>query len=220
MTAANTTSANTSPAETGQAGSAPLAAGFADPVHDAQGCFRAVMNAMARPGTSKDVPAGGLKPPAPLTPVAAAIALTLIDYDTPVWLDKPLMASEAVKTFLRFHTGAPIVSEPVDAAFALVSAPQTLIPLASFNQGSAEYPDRSTTVILIGQTFGTGPKVMLEGPGIKDTALFSTGPVPPVFWDQVIANNRQFPRGIDLVFAGATQAAALPRSTRITPQEI
>ncbi|MCK7616115.1 phosphonate C-P lyase system protein PhnH [Roseibium sediminicola] len=213
------TPTNTSLAETTQTGAAPLAAGFADPVHDAQGCFRAVMNAMARPATRQLIPAGGLKPPAPLTPVAAAIALTLIDYDTPVWLDKPLMSSEAVKQFLRFHTGAPIVSEPVEAAFALVSAPESMIPLASFNQGSLEYPDRSTTVILLGQTFSAGPAVMLEGPGIKDTALLTTGPVPPVFWDQVIANNRQFPRGIDLIFAGASEAAALPRSTRITPQE-
>ena len=81
----------------------------------------------------------------------AAIALTLFDYDTPIWLDKPLMTSDAVKTFLRFHTGCPIVTEPVEAAFALVSAPVSMIPLASFNQGSAEYPDRSTTVILTGQ---------------------------------------------------------------------
>lgn len=206
-------------------GAAPLAAGFADPVHDAQGCFRAVMNAMARPATRQAIDTGALTPPAPLTPVAAAIALTLIDYDTPVWLDKPLMASEGVKQFLRFHTGAPIVSEPVEAAFALVSAPEAMIPLASFNQGSLEYPDRSTTVILTGQNFGTGQgagtgaAVMLEGPGLKDPTLFRTAPVPPVFWDQVIANNRQFPRGIDLIFAGATEVAALPRSTRITPQE-
>ncbi|WP_269585059.1 phosphonate C-P lyase system protein PhnH [Roseibium sp. Sym1] len=200
-------------------GAAPLAAGFSDPVHDAQGCFRAVMNAMARPGTRQVIPTGGLTPPAPLTPVAAALALTLIDYDTPVWLDKPLMSCEAVKQFLRFHTGAPIVSEPVEASFALVSAPVSMIPLASFNQGSLEYPDRSTTAILTGQTFSAGPAVMLEGPGIRETELFRTGPVPPVFWDQVIANNRQFPRGIDLVFAGAAEAAALPRSTRITLQE-
>ena len=96
---------------------APLAAGFADPVHDAQRCFRTIMNAMARPGTLQAIETGGLKPPAPLTPVAAAIALTLVDYDTPVWLDGPFARSEAVKTFLRFHTGAPIVSEPVEAAF-------------------------------------------------------------------------------------------------------
>ncbi|MCV0426497.1 MAG: phosphonate C-P lyase system protein PhnH [Roseibium sp.] len=198
----------------------PLAAGFQDPVHNAQTCFRAIMDVMARPGSRKVIDTHDLSPPAPLTPVAAAIALTLFDYDTPVWLDRSLNSSEAVKAFLRFHTGAPIVGEAVDASFALVSDPEHLIPLASFNQGSAEYPDQSTTVILTGQEFGTAPSVTLTGPGIKDTTVFATGPVPPVFWDQVASNNNQFPRGIDLIFAGETEIAALPRSTRISPTEV
>nr|WP_319384621.1 phosphonate C-P lyase system protein PhnH [uncultured Roseibium sp.] len=199
---------------------APLAAGFPDPVHDAQACFRAIMNAMARPGTRQALNTGTLTPPDPLTPAAAAIALTLFDYDTPVWLDRALMSSEPVKAFLRFHTGAPIVCEPVDAAFALVGDPKQLIPLASFNQGSAEYPDESTTVILSGQEFDTSQKVTLSGPGIRDTATLAVNPIPPVFWDQVISNNRQFPRGIDLIFAGKTDIAALPRSTSIVLTEV
>ncbi|WP_422041295.1 phosphonate C-P lyase system protein PhnH [Roseibium sp.] len=199
---------------------APLAAGFPDPVHDAQACFRAIMNAMARPGTRQTLKTGTLAPPEPLTPTAAAIALTLFDYDTPVWLDRALMSSEPVKAFLRFHTGAPIVGEPVDAAFALVGDPKQLIPLASFNQGSAEYPDESTTVILSGQEFDTSQKVTLSGPGIRDTAALAVNPIPPVFWDQVISNNRQFPRGIDLIFAGKTDIAALPRSTSVVLTEV
>ena len=199
---------------------APLAAGFSDPVHDAQACFRAIMNAMARPGTRQKLTLGALTPPEPLTPVAAAIALTLFDYDTPIWLDRALAACEPVKAFLRFHTGAPIVGEPVDAAFALVGDPKQLIPLAGFNQGSAEYPDQSTTVILSGQQFDGARKVTLSGPGIKDTATLSVSPVPPVFWDQVLSNNRQFPRGIDLIFAGRTDIAALPRSTSVALTEI
>lgn len=199
---------------------APLAAGFPDPVHDAQACFRAIMNAMARPGTRQTLKTGTLTPPEPLTPTAAAIALTLLDYDTPVWLDRALMSSEPVKAFLRFHTGAPIVGEPVDAAFALVGDPKQLIPLASFNQGSAEYPDESTTVILSGQEFDTSQKVTLSGPGIRETTALAVNPIPPVFWDQVISNNRQFPRGIDLIFAGKTDIAALPRSTSVVLTEV
>ncbi|MHA7775863.1 phosphonate C-P lyase system protein PhnH [Roseibium sp. M-1] len=211
-----TTTSSSSAATTA---AAPLAAGFKDPVHDAQNCFRAIMNAMARPGTLHTIAAGGMTPPAPLTPVASAIALTLFDYDTPVWLDKQLAGSEAVKAFLRFHTGCPIVTEPVEAAFALVANPASLIPLAGFNQGSAEYPDRSTTVILTGQEFRASQAVTLSGPGIETTVSFAAQPVPPVFWDQVSANNRQFPRGIDLIFAGERALAALPRSTRILQTE-
>ena len=196
-----------------------LAAGFADPVHDAQGCFRTIMNAMARPGTLQVLGQTHLAPPAPLTPAAAAIALTLFDYDTTVWLDKQLAKSESLKTFLRFHTGAPIVSEPVAAAFALIADPANMLPLASFNQGSAEYPDTSTTLILTCQNLNNTDGVVLEGPGIKDTQTFETGPVPQVFWDQVTSNNAQFPRGVDLIFAGKDTIAALPRSTSVTLKE-
>lgn len=193
--------------------------GFQDPVHEAQACFRAIMNATARPGIRQKISISELAPPAPLTPTGAAIALTLFDYDTPIWLDKTLMASEAVKAFLRFHTGAPIVSEPVEAAFALVADATHLVPIASFNQGSAEYPDRSTTVILTGQNFKAQQSVTLTGPGVKDTEHFETSPLPPVFWDQVISNAKQFPRGVDLIFAGDGEIAALPRSSRISIQE-
>lgn len=196
-----------------------LAPGFKNPVHDVQACFRAIMNAMARPGSRQSVPVQNLMPPEPLTPVAAAIALTLFDYDTPVWLDRPLAASEAVTGFLRFHTSAPIVAEPVEAAFALISDPVHMIPLASFNQGSAEYPDTSTTVILTGQTLAGGSAVTLRGPGIKDTATLATGPLPPVFYEQVVANTKLFPRGVDLVLAGARDVMALPRSTQVQQPE-
>ncbi len=52
-----------------------LAPGFADPVHDAQATFRAVMDALARPGLPRPL-TPGLTPPAPLTPELAAVALT------------------------------------------------------------------------------------------------------------------------------------------------
>jgi alpha-D-ribose 1-methylphosphonate 5-triphosphate synthase subunit PhnH len=203
-----------------QTAAAPLAPGFDNPVHDAQRCFRAIMDAMARPGSLQSLDPASLAPPAPLTPVAAAVALTLLDYDTPVWLDIPLARSEAAKSFIRFHTGAPIVAEPVEASFALISDPAQLTGLGKFNQGSGEYPDRSATLILMGQTLsGSGP-VTLSGPGIESHATFSARPVSPAFWEQVKANNAQFPRGIDLVFAGRSEIAALPRSTTVTVSEV
>ena len=58
-----------------------ISGGFANPVFDAQAIFRAVMDAMARPGTVKPVKAE-TQPPRPLSPVAAAIALTICDNDT------------------------------------------------------------------------------------------------------------------------------------------
>jgi alpha-D-ribose 1-methylphosphonate 5-triphosphate synthase subunit PhnH len=124
---------------------------------------------MARPGTLQVAWSNPSHTTSAADTSAAAIALTLFDYDTPVWLDKQLAQSESVKAFLRFHTGAPIVSGPVEAAFALIADPANMLPLASFNQGSAEYPDTSTTLILTGQNLNNTDGVVLEGPGIKDT---------------------------------------------------
>ena len=110
--------------------------GFADPVFDAQAVFKAVMDAMARPGTMSAVKPLAAPPP-PLSPTAAAVALTLCDHDTPLWLDPALQASAAVRSCLAFHTGAPPANTPSDAAFALVSSPAELIALENFAQGDA-----------------------------------------------------------------------------------
>jgi alpha-D-ribose 1-methylphosphonate 5-triphosphate synthase subunit PhnH len=135
--------------------------GFADPVFDAQSIFRAVMDAMARPGTV--MPVGPFaKPPAPLSATAAAVALTLCDHDTPVWLDSQLAATAAVYSWLGFHAGAPLVDMPSEAAFALAASPAGLPPLDHFAQGTQEYPDRSTTLILqvdaLSSGIGAGPR--------------------------------------------------------------
>jgi len=198
------------------AASTALAPGFADPVHDAQRCFRAVMTAMAQPGSQQAFDPGTLAPPAPLSPQGAALALTLFDYDTPVWLDTPLRKSPDVAAYLTFHTGAPIVSEPVDAHFALVQDATSLVPLSGFHQGTLEYPDRAATLILCGTEFGTGEAALLDGPGLKDPRRFSAAPLPPRFWQQTQDNTAQFPRGVDVIFAGKAEIAALPRSSTVT----
>ena len=85
-----------------------------DPVADAQSCFRAVLDAMARPGRIRTVPAG-LAAPSPLCDAAAALLLTLVDHETPLWLDP---AAEPARGWIGFHTGAPVVP-PAQALFAL-----------------------------------------------------------------------------------------------------
>ena len=64
-----------------------LRQGFPDPVLDAQEVFRAVMDALARPGSVRPL-GSDLDPPAPLTPELAAVALSLADHDAPLWLEQ------------------------------------------------------------------------------------------------------------------------------------
>lgn len=192
-----------------------LAPGFADPVHDAQGTFRAVMDALARPGQPRRLDAG-LEPPAPLTPELAAIALALTDADTPVWLDAGLAESPEVAAYLRFHTGAPLTDDPARAAFALIRDPARCSPFAQFAQGTPAYPDTSTTLVLALDTITAGEGLRLTGPGIDGTTRIALAPLPERFVAQLAENRAGFPLGIDLILTAPGRVAGLPRSTAVT----
>lgn len=196
---------------------AAIEAGFARPVEASQSVFHAVMQALSRPGRIATL-GSELTPPSPLTPELAALALTLADQDAPVWLDAPLAASDDVQAFLRFHTGAPIVTDPSQAAFALVSAARDLPDLADFAQGTDAYPDRSTTLIVAVEALATGEGLRLRGPGIKGEASLRIDPLPEDFARQFGLNRGAFPCGVDLVFVAAGAVAALPRSSMIVQE--
>ena len=182
--------------------------GFADPVAGAQACFRAVLDAMARPGQVRD--AGiGLQPPSPLAPSAAAVLLTLLDHDTPLWLDP---AAAAARDWIAFHCGATIVAQTIACSFALAL---TLPDLAMLPAGSHEAPETSATLILQVHAFGAGARYRLNGPGLYEAAILAVDGLPagfPAWWQQ---NHALFPRGIDVVLCAGTQLAALPRSVSL-----
>jgi alpha-D-ribose 1-methylphosphonate 5-triphosphate synthase subunit PhnH len=183
-----------------------------DAAFASQAAFRALMDCMAHPGEIKTL--GGIDAPAPLAPATAALVQSLADYESPVWLDAAFATVPAIADWIRFHTGAPIVSEPRDAAFALVADPLALPGFMQFAQGSEEYPDRSTTLIVQVERFA-GPALVLRGPGIKTIHAFAAEPLPDDMAQRLRDNRELFPRGIDLVFVSGHEIAALPRSVRV-----
>ncbi|PBB30838.1 phosphonate C-P lyase system protein PhnH [Mesorhizobium sp. WSM3868] len=192
--------------------------GFADPVFNAQTAFRAIMDAMARPGSVQALPPLA-QPPAPLSATVGAVALSLCDNDTPIWLDPWLQAEATVKAWLGFHTGAPLANTPADAHFALIANPAGMAALDGFSQGTQEYPDRSTTLILLTDDLVSGPSLLLEGPGIEKTATIAPTGMPRHFVEQWKQNNQRFPRGVDIILAAPGKLACLPRTTRIKTME-
>jgi len=184
-------------------------AAFTDPPRESQQVFRAVMSAMARPGEVVRVDVC-FAPPAPLNTAAAAVLLTLADFETAVWTDTP---SPDAAQFLRFHTGARVLDERVLADFALLTDSRNAPSLETFAQGTADYPDRSATAIIQIEAFGHDWR--LTGPGIDGETRFSAAPLPEDFVKQWRDNHARFPQGVDIIFAGNGQIAALPRSTEI-----
>ena len=179
--------------------------GFADPVRDSQAVFRAVLDAMARPGRVHRV-AAPASPPPPLHRATAAVLLTLVDAETPLCLDP---AAEAARDWILFHCGAPLV-DAGQARFALGQ-----LPLASLPAGTDEEPEASATLILQVETLGEGAALRLEGPGLAAPTRLAVRGLPPGFvagWD---ANRALFPRGVDVILCAGDRLAALPRTVRI-----
>ncbi len=182
--------------------------GFADPVLDAQRSFRAVLEAMARPGRLFTV-AAPPEPPPPLCPAAAAMVLTLADADTPLWTD----AGAQAEAWARFHCGCPVVPGPEAASFALATgAPPALSGLAP---GTEEAPERGATLILQVALLEPGGGWRLTGPGIEREHRLRVAPLPPGFAAAWEANRACFPCGVDLILCAGDLVAALPRTVRI-----
>jgi alpha-D-ribose 1-methylphosphonate 5-triphosphate synthase subunit PhnH len=194
-----------------------MAAALFNPVFAAQATFRAVLDAMARPGTIHTIEAAAA--PSPLSGSAAAVALTLCDHDTAIWLDATLRASAPAIEWLRFHCGSPVVDKPRDATFAFMSAALGLSPLADFNIGTPDYPDRSTTLVVQVASLRLGRSLTLTGPGIPDRRPFHVDPLPKDFSSQLAANRAHFPCGVDLLLVADGELAGLPRSVRLVNED-
>src|SRR6195256_3118212 len=114
---------------------AELPAGFADKVLSAQSTFRSVMDAMARPGSVQRI-AAVAGTPAAMMRGTAAIALTLFDHDTPIWLDAVMCATADFAKWLKFHNSAPVFADSSISSFALIGEAQNLAGLDRFAFGS------------------------------------------------------------------------------------
>jgi alpha-D-ribose 1-methylphosphonate 5-triphosphate synthase subunit PhnH len=187
---------------------------FPESVLASQAVFRAVMDAFARPGEIRPMP-HTLAAPSPLSATSAALACALLDYETPLWLDASLSATPEVAAWIQFHAGARVTADPRQASFAIISDPAHAPPFDLFSLGSAEYPDRSTTLVLQVERFGQGQRLSLSGPGIADGVSLSAEPLPPDLCDRLTANHALFPRGVDVILVSPEAVAAVPRSVRV-----
>ena len=198
----------------GAPATAAVEGGLADPVFDGQAIFRALMGAMAEPGTVADLGAR-VAAPAPLVPAAAAVLAALADGDTPVFLAEPEGMGEAAARWLRFQTGAPVTADPARAAFAVLPEGDDPAGWTRFPRGLAEYPDRSATLLLPVRALEGGAPLVLAGPGIAGERPVAPWGLPEGFAAAMADNRAAFPLGFDLVLVCGTAVLALPRSTRI-----
>ena len=192
---------------------APLSSGFDDKVMDASDCFRAILAATAKPAVPVATPYISYDLKA-LNPSAISYLLTLADFDTNLWLDTDY-DSLALRSFLKFHTGCKIVDNPSLATFAVINIPNATSFCQGLPLGTAEYPDRAATVILLTDGFTDTSGPTFSGPGIKTPRQFNAQGATDEFWQIVQRNHHNFPCGLDWVFTSPDQIAAIPRSTKV-----
>ena len=190
-----------------------LKAGFADPVFDSQTAFRAILDAMSYPSRIQTLDLA-MDAPAPLDPATTPLALTLLDFDTSVWLDAAAAADE-LPDFLKFHCGCPIAATPADAQFAIVADASMIPALDRFALGEDKYPDRSATLIIQVPSLTDGPQTIWSGPGIPGTATANIAGLPDNFWELWALNGELYPLGVDLVFVCGSDIVGLPRGVKV-----
>lgn len=172
---------------------------------ESQRVFRAVLDALARPGTLGRLPAvPGC--PAPLLP-----PLALADLSTPVCL---LADDDGWAGAVRALTSAPVTALP-EARLVAALGPVTGDALASVRVGTAAAPEDGALVTLAIDAFGpNGSPLLLSGPGVRGRAELRVAGLPDGF---IQARRRlvgAFPAGADFLLAAPDGTlAGLPRTT-------
>jgi len=107
-------------------------------------------------------------------------------------------AGSEVGAWLKFHTGATVAKEPAGAAFALIDL--AVIPLTrAFAQGTAAYPDRSTTSSAKSRARDS-TRLAAHRTGVNGEARSPCRRCPAIR-RKLADQQRRLPLGIDMVFA-------------------
>jgi alpha-D-ribose 1-methylphosphonate 5-triphosphate synthase subunit PhnH len=175
-----------------------------------QSAFRALLEAMARPGTVGRVdphPGGG--------PFAAPLALleSLLDHEVTFAV---VPDADAAREPLLRYTGSR-ASPPERADYLLCHGADGIAAgLRAAKDGELEYPDRSGTLVALVESVGAGDVLWLAGPGVRTTVDVRVGGFTAEHRQLFAERNASVPTGVDLVLIDADgRFTCLPRYTRI-----
>ncbi|MER5790196.1 phosphonate C-P lyase system protein PhnH [Streptomyces sp. NPDC001980] len=187
----------------------------------AQGVFRAVLDALARPGTTTRLPVAPTGPvPAALLPLLALADLgtgfCVLEQDGTGGTGGTGRWSEVVAV----ATNAPAV--PLAEA-RLVAAVRPVAPdeIRRLRRGSAEAPEDGALLFLPVSALDGGPrKWRLSGPGVPGDLVVAPDGLPDGFVEARAEAVAGFPAGIDLLLTAPDgRLLGLPRSTAVVEEE-
>ena len=167
-----------------------LETAFMLPVQDAQHSFRRLLKAMSEPGV--------------------IVALHQLKRG---W--QPLnIATTSVNQSLRFHTNAPLVSQPEQATFAVTDEAISSEQLNALSTGTAVAPEAGATLILQVASLSGGRMLRLTGAGIAEERMIAPQ-LPECILHELTERPHPFPLGIDLILTCGERLLAIPRTTHV-----
>lgn len=188
-------------------------------VHAAQRTFRALLDAMARPGEI------GQLALAPDDMPELAVCTTLLDhevtYATSIDDTGESERAEALERRIALEIGCPQSSLP-DAAFTVSygALPASAWPV--LRRGTLAYPDQGATIIYVIAAIGSTARdreaisLALTGPGIETERYLTLSGLEASEFQYLSAANRDYPMGVDAIFLDPSgRVTCLPRSCNI-----
>lgn len=176
-----------------------------DPVADTQGCFRALVGAMSRPGTVHETPA---------SPADHAVLATLVDHEVRCYT-----TDETIKTALANE--GRLSEAPMSQADIVHVTTPTDGDVETLQEGSLKEPSEGATIVYRVDGLSTGTEstpatsLSLSGPGIDGERTLSVDGVPASEAESIARAQSGYPQGVDAIVATDSELAALPRSVEL-----
>lgn len=130
-----------------------------------------------------------------------------------MWLATPL-SNDIVNQSLRFHTNAPLVSQPEQATFAVTDEAISSEQLNALSTGTAVAPEAGATLILQVASLSGGRMLRLTGAGIAEERMIAPQ-LPECILHELTERPHPFPLGIDLILTCGERLLAIPRTTHV-----
>ena len=161
--------------------------------------FEALMWALSRPGQVHEMPGKGFW----------TLAESLLDRECS--FHAPDDASLGAMLAATGARRAPLAE--ADYVFTAIDSAEKVEALSSLRIGTLAYPDDAATLFATAR-LGSGQRLRLTGPGIKDNVTIEVGGVDPGFW-QMRRKAIRYPLGWDLYLVDGKRLLGIPRSTTI-----
>jgi alpha-D-ribose 1-methylphosphonate 5-triphosphate synthase subunit PhnH len=180
-----------------------------------QEIFRILMQSMAHPGRVYSLP-GQNEYSENNFDYFSGLFSSLLDHEVKFGIIGA-KTSDKLMEYIYMLTRAEHVT-PDKADYVIISGGSSDGRITEVSTGTADYPDRGSTLIYFADEIGSddGIKMTLSGPGIKDRQTCSVSGVDRKDMEIVKSMNSEFPLGVDIIFIDVkNRITSIPRSSKI-----